>query len=120
MIPFDLNDTLALLERTPDVLDNLLEGLAPAWLMNNEGGDSWSPHDVLCHLIECEAVNWIPRIDIILSDKEDKRFVPFDRFRNLDVMKEQPVAALLEEFKKRRTGNIAWLRSRKIGPGYNT
>jgi len=48
---FDLNDAIVQLERTPGVLAALLETLPPAWASVTEGGDSWSPSDVMGHLV---------------------------------------------------------------------
>ncbi len=38
----ELENTIALLERTPGALDALLRGLPEVWTETNEGGDTWS------------------------------------------------------------------------------
>ena len=48
---FDLTEGVGVLRRTQHALTALLAGLPPAWTMGNEGPDSWSPYDVVGHLI---------------------------------------------------------------------
>ena len=38
----ELENTIALLERTPGALGALLRGLPEVWTETNEGGDTWS------------------------------------------------------------------------------
>ncbi|HWY98347.1 MAG TPA: DinB family protein, partial [Bacteroidia bacterium] len=76
---FEINKSLEILERTPVVIEDMLKGLSPGWVMHNEGSDTWSPYDVVGHLIHGEKTDWVPRMNIILSDG-DKKFTPFDRF----------------------------------------
>ncbi len=106
MIPFNLEETINILERTPSMLNDLLAGISDPWAFNNESGNSWSPFDVVGHLIEGEKNNWIPRIQIILSDRPDKRYVPFDRFAQLDVNQDKTMAGLLHEFTRLRKINL--------------
>lgn len=108
---FNLPKTIEILERTPIVLEHLLDGISDEWLMNNEGGDSWSPFDIVGHLIHGEKTDWIPRAKIILSDREDKTFIPFDRFAQMDASKSKDIQALLEEFKTLRIQNLEELKS---------
>jgi len=72
---FDLNKTIEILERTPQIINDLLSGISDDWTMNNEGEGTWSPYDVVGHLINSEKTNWVSRIDIILN-KKDKNFIP--------------------------------------------
>ena len=51
---FDLGQGVAVLERTPSVLGALLVGLPDPWLCQNEGPETWSPREVVGHLIEGE------------------------------------------------------------------
>jgi hypothetical protein len=106
---FDLNKSIEILERTPAVLYTLLDGLDEGWLFGNEGEETWSPYDVLGHYIEGEKTDWIPRMRIILSAGDDKRFVPFDRFAQMGVEK-RPVGVLLAEFADLRKRNIQELK----------
>ena len=83
----DLADAKALLGRTPAVLDALLRGLPEPWMHENEGPDTWSAFDVVWHLIEAEATNWIPRARHLLAHGESAAFPPFDRFGFADKAK---------------------------------
>ena len=51
-----------LLSRFPGSLNALLRGLPESWTTRNEGGQSWSAHEVVTHLVKAELTNWIPRI----------------------------------------------------------
>src|SRR6266702_430251 len=58
---FDLDKGLAVLTRTPATLRELLAGLPSPWTSANEGRDTWSPQDVVGHLIHGEETDWIPQ-----------------------------------------------------------
>ena len=77
---FRLDDAVALLSRTPRVLSTLLGGLPDSWISENEGPETFSPWDVVGHLIHAEETDWIPRARIILEQGEACPFTPFDRF----------------------------------------
>ena len=89
-------------------------GLSEEWLRNNEGGDSWSPYDIVGHLIFGEKTDWIDRIKIILGDSMDKKFKPFDRLGQFNEDQNRPVSILLKEFRDLRTQNIQLLISLNI------
>jgi uncharacterized damage-inducible protein DinB len=91
------------LARTPAILAAILSGLSPTELHTNEGPDTWSPFQVLGHLVYGEQVNWIPRIEIALSGGE---FARFDRFRHLELYRDAAVPDLLREFTATRTANL--------------
>ena len=112
---FDLNKTIEILERTPNVLATFLHGLSDDWIKHNEGQDTWSPYDVVGHLIHGERTDWVARLEIILSEGGDKNFVPFDRFAQFHESAGKSLHELLEEFAAVRAGNIAILRSKNIG-----
>jgi DinB superfamily len=111
---FTLSKSIEVLERTPAVLISLLQGIDADWTSVNEGGETWSVYDIVGHLIHGEETDWIPRMDMILSDRSDKNFEPFDRFAQLKAGKEQSLAALLEKFKQLREKNIAHLRAQQL------
>jgi|ERR1051326_2394799 uncharacterized damage-inducible protein DinB len=110
---FSIAYSISVLERTPNILKEMLDGLQDEWIFNNEGKDTWSPYDVMGHLIHGEKTDWIPRMEIILSDKADKKFVPFDRFAMMNAEK-KPLNELLEEFKTLREQNLEILSSKKL------
>ncbi len=111
---FDLNKSLAILRRTPDVLETLLLDLPDDWTMHNEGGKSWSPYDVVGHLIHGEKTDWIERIKIILFEGPDKTFTPFDRFAQFKDSQGKTLNQLLKEFKTLRLANLKTLEELKI------
>jgi uncharacterized damage-inducible protein DinB len=111
---FELSKSVEILERTPHVIEQLLSGLSDEWTTNNEGGETWSPYDVVGHLIHGECTDWIQRLEIILSVNGDKKFAQFDRFAQFEESKGKTIAQLLEEFKTVRKKNIQFLRSKNI------
>jgi len=107
---FEISKATEILERTPAVIEALLNGLSGEWTSNSEGNGTWSPYDVLGHLIHGEKTDWIPRVKIILSEQNDKRFVTFDRFAQFTDSKNKSLRQLLDEFKWRRAENVSFLR----------
>lgn len=108
---FEISKSLEILNRTPIILESMLIGLSEEWLRNNEGENTWSPYDVIGHLIVGEKTDWIPRAKIMLSDSENKTFEPFDRFAQMNDDQNRPIEELLSEFKKLRTENLKELKS---------
>src|SRR5688572_30287396 len=107
---FDLNKSYQVLERTPAVLKELLSGLDDDWVMNNEGPETFSPFDVVGHLIHGEKTDWPDRIRMILEHGVSKTFVPYDRFAMYEVSKGKKLGVLLNEFEELRRANMQWLR----------
>ena len=56
-----MDEAVAILARTPSTLDALLRDLPHDWVTANEGGSTWSPDDVVGHLIHGERTDWVPR-----------------------------------------------------------
>lgn len=110
---FDIDRSIEILERTPHVLEDLLKGLSDDWTMYNEGGDTWSPYDVVGHLIHAEKVNWVARMDRILLDGNN-RFEQFDRLAQFKESKGKSLSTLLAEFKILRKESIVTLRRKNI------
>jgi hypothetical protein len=113
---FDLASAAAVLTRTPETLRTLLTGLAEPWIRSNEGGETFSPFDVVGHLIDGEETDWVPRARIILARDPQARFVPFDRLRHRGRNAGRSLDSLLEEFATLRRKNIDTLRTWKLGP----
>lgn len=111
---FNLDKSIEILERTPTTLQLLLKDLSDEWTLSNEGNDTFSPYDVLGHLIHGDKTDWIPRLEIILSDKDDKSFTPYDRFAQFEESKGKSMNQLLEEFKQIRQQNIVLLKSKNL------
>jgi hypothetical protein len=114
---FDLGSAFAILGRTPRVVRALLEGLPDKWTRSNEGGESWSPFDVVGHLIHGEKTDWIPRAKRILERGESEPFEPFDRFAQFELSKGKELGELLDEFESRRADNLRTLRELRLGAG---
>lgn len=111
---FNLTASVAVLERTPSVLKSLLTGLDDEWLYSNEGAETWSPFDVVGHLIHGEKTDWIMRMEIILSHGPSKTFTPFDRFAQFEESKGKNIRQLLDEFEELRIKNLQLLKSKNL------
>src|SRR3954462_1749539 len=99
----DLEKTIALIERTPKVLNNLLRDLPDEWTMLNEGEKSWSAYDIVGHLIHGELTDWLPGARRILEHGESKPFDRFDRTAQERESKGKSLGQLLDEFARLRT-----------------
>ena len=110
---FDLDDALAVLERTPPTLSALLSGLAPVWVLATEGEGTWSPFDVLGHLIHGERTDWIPRARHILAG-DSRPFEPFDRNAQFVESRGKKLDELLETFAQLRAESVAALRAMRL------
>lgn len=108
---FNLTQSIAILERTPSVLKIFLKDLPPEWTHQNEGENTWSPYDIIGHLIHGEKTDWMTRAKIILSDGPKKEFPPFDRFAQFENSKGKRLNDLLEEFEKLRIQNLEELKA---------
>ncbi len=108
---FNINDALPVLERTPQVVSDLLKNLPDPWLYKNEGGDTWNPYDVVGHLIHGERTDWIARMNICLSDGPNKKFEPFDRTAMFEESKGKSLDDLLTEFANLRRQNVQKLKA---------
>lgn len=111
---FNLDKSLEILERTPSVLRAMLNGLSDAWIHSNEGEETWSPFDVVGHLIHGEKTDWMPRMELILSDSADKNFEPFDRFAQFQESQSKTLDQLLDEFATLRQSNLKRLRAKNV------
>ena len=111
---FNLNKSLEILERTPLVLSGLLNNLSDDWTFSNEGESTWSPFDVVGHLIHCERTDWIPRMKIIMEHGPQKTFEPFDRFAQMEMNEDKSMNALLLDFSRLRAQNVEVLRNTSI------
>lgn len=111
---FSLEKSIEILERTPKVLESYLNHISPEWLHNNEGKDTWSPYEVVGHLVFGEKTDWLVRIKLILSESENKLFEPFDRFAQIKEGSDKSINELLTEFKTLRQNNLNELNAIKI------
>src|SRR5882724_4877919 len=108
---FDLELSTQVLAKTPSALHALLDGLPAPWTRGTEGPDTFSPFDVVGHLIDGEETDWIPRARIILAKGPSLRFEPYDRFRHKSRNADRSLESLLTEFATLRATNLELLRS---------
>ena len=101
-----LDEATAILARTPATLDDLLRGLPDGWIHAHEGGETWSPFDVIGHLIHGEQTDWVPRCRIILEHGEARAFDKFDRFAQFELAKGRTLDSLLDEFATLRSASL--------------
>jgi DinB superfamily len=111
---FDLELSTQVLARTPDALQALLAGLADPWTRSAEGRDTFSPFDVVGHLIDGEETDWVPRARIILAQGPELRFEPYDRFRHRTRNVGRTLGSLLTEFARLRKANLELLASWRL------
>src|SRR5262245_48773648 len=109
--PFVIEEAAAILSRTPSTFDTLLRGLPDGWIAANEGDDTWSPFDVVGHLIHGERTDWIPRAKIILEQGGARPFDRFDRLAQFSESAGRTLASLLDEFAVLRAANLRELAS---------
>jgi hypothetical protein len=111
-----LENTIALLERTPAALDALLRELPETWTRRNEGGDTWSAFEVVGHLIQADRVNWMTRAKVLMQAGEPQTgalqtFGAFDRWAHARETQGKSLEQLLDEFASLRRENLGELRA---------
>jgi uncharacterized damage-inducible protein DinB len=112
----NLEDTIALLARTPAALSALLRDLPESWTLRDEGENTWSAFDIMGHLIHGERTDWMPRVRMILSSGDSQTFEPFDRWAQLKESQGKLLGQLLDEFERLRADNLASLRALNLRP----
>ncbi len=108
---YSLERSYEILERAPAVLQSLLAGLSDDWIMPNEGPETFSPYDVVGHLIHGEKTDWVPRAKMILEFGNTKTFERYDRFAQYEESNGKSLQQLLEEFEVIRRENMNWIKS---------
>jgi hypothetical protein len=112
----NLEITLSLLTRTPASLNALLRDLPEAWTRRNEGEQTWSPYDIVGHLIHGERTDWMPRAKMILQFGETRVFEPLDRWAQARESEGKSLEQLLDEFARLRSENLGQLRALNLRP----
>jgi hypothetical protein len=107
--------SMEVLRRTPATLRSLLDGLPETWTRSNEGPDTFSPFDVVGHLIDGEETDWMQRAGIILARDPAATFEPYDRFRHYARNRDRTLTSLLDEFARLRAGNLQRLAGWNLG-----
>jgi hypothetical protein len=115
-VNFSFDDAVPLLRTTPAVLRAWLSALPESWTQANEGPETWSPYDIVGHLIHGERTDWIPRLELLLQHGKSRPFTPFDRFAQFRDSRGKSLLELLDTFAELRAGNLARLESHRLQP----
>lgn len=110
---FALVEAVAVLERTPGTLHAMLGGLGERWTTAAEGDGTWSPFDVVGHLVHGERTDWLPRVRHILSGNP-KPFPPFDRTAQFVDAADESLALRLAMFSQLRRESLLALQALAI------
>jgi hypothetical protein len=113
---FAVAEATAILTATPAVLRALLVTLPESWVHANEGSDTWSPFDVVGHLLDADSTNWIPRARIILEHGETRAFDDFDRVAHLASSRGRALTDLLDDFATARQESLQQLTALQLTP----
>ena len=108
---FDLNKSIELLNRTPDMYSALFTNSEHRWDKIDEGAGTWNGYNIIGHLIHGEKTDWIPRAEIIMGNDGIKTFEPYDRFAQEKLYSTQTTEELLSEFRILRSKNIEKIKS---------
>jgi hypothetical protein len=111
---FNVKEGVEVLRQTPSTISALLSPLSPRWIQQNEGPDTWSPFDVVGHLIHGEETDWIPRARMIVNHGESRPFEPFDRVAMFEKSRGKSLAQLLDTFSRLRSSNIQELEQMNL------
>ncbi len=111
---FQLDEAIQHLRRTPTLLREMLTDLPDNWTRSNYGEGTFSPFDVVGHLIHGERTDWIPRARIILEHGEQRPFEPFDRYAMFEADKGRTMLELLDTFAMLRAENLIALQGMKL------
>jgi hypothetical protein len=112
----NLQNSIALLTRTPAALNTLVRDLPEEWTFRNEGENTWSVFDIVGHLIHGERTDWMARTRIILQFGETKPFDRFDRWAQQRESEGKSLPQLLDDFAQLRSQNLSELRALNLKP----
>ncbi|MFG0330292.1 MAG: DinB family protein [Phycisphaerales bacterium] len=85
------------------------------WIRSNYGAHTFSPYDIVGHLLHGERTDWTRRARIILDHGEREPFEPFDRYAMYELSRGKSLDDLLAEFAEERRQNLAKVRSWALG-----
>ena len=111
---FAMEEAVAILERTPAAIDAMVRGLPAGWLAAHEGGETWSPFDVVGHLIHGERTDWLPRARTLLEHGEARAFDRFDRLAQFTASDGRTLESLLDEFAALRASSLGELAALRL------
>lgn len=108
---FKLDEAMDVLERTPGVLRAWLGGIGDGWARGNYGEGTFSPYDVVGHLITGERTDWMARVRLILDHGPGAPFEKYDRYAQFEASRGRTLVDLLDEFARLRAESLAALRA---------
>ncbi|HEY6507194.1 MAG TPA: DinB family protein [Vicinamibacterales bacterium] len=111
---FRLDDALPVLRQTPGTLRSLLSDLPPTWTDATEGPGTWSPFDVVGHLIHGERTDWVPRIEHILQHGDTVPLPSFDREAMFSASTGLSLSDLLDTFERLRGESLTRLNALQL------
>ncbi len=114
--PYESERATQILERTPHILRAWLSGLDETWTHSNYGEETFSPYDVVGHLLHGEKADWLARATIILEQGTARPFDKFDRYAMFEESRGKSLDTLLDEFERARDANLATLRRMNLSP----
>lgn len=109
-----VDQVIELLRQTPRTLRALLDDGRHPFTHSNYGPDTFSPFDVVGHLIHGEKTDWMPRVRTILEHGDTRTFEPFDRYAMYKECAGRPIGELLDEFEVLRTENLESLADLRL------
>ncbi|MCI0432155.1 MAG: DinB family protein [Gemmatimonadetes bacterium] len=87
----------SILASTPQVVRGWVALLSPQLLDAREAAATFSPREVVAHLVQAERDLWVPRLRSILEHGEERTFPSFDRFAHREWFEQRAVEAVLNE-----------------------
>lgn len=106
---FRFDEALPILRATPSTLQTLLGDAPEPWVRATEGPGTWSPFDVVGHLLHGERCDWVPRVEHILAHGEAVPFPPFEREAMFTESQGKSLGQLLDELSAARASSLARL-----------
>ncbi len=103
---FRFDDAIPVLRRAPRAVRALLANLPDSWVRATEGPGTWSPFDVVGHLIHAERTDWMPRVEHLLKHGDGVPFPAFDREAMFETSRGKSLEELLE--------TLEWLRNESL------
>jgi hypothetical protein len=114
--PFVFADARASLGRTPGIFRTLLSGASEGDLAADEGPGTWTPRQVLCHVLHGETDDWMPRVRLLLEFGPSRSFTPFDRVAGFSIYADRTLTSMLDELSRLRAENLEALDALELGP----
>ena len=113
---FSLVEGIEHLLAAPSALRGLTAGVPAAAQRFREDPSAWTIVEVVSHMADGEVTDWMPRIEVALSDAPERKFAPYDRRGGFARYKGWKLGELLDEFDRLRRANVERLRSLKLRP----